>query len=113
MSKIVENVGLIGYLTQPSSHKTIRVGEERIPVATGVVDVSLGMGETGENVIIPLRTSSRNAREAEHRIPSSSGVINKRLCIASNEGLFGGGVQVGHDGVEVGIIQEDFHDVLG
>ncbi|GKA93865.1 hypothetical protein Tco_0815851 [Tanacetum coccineum] len=99
MSKIVENVGLIGYLTQPSSHRTIRVGEERILVATRVVDVSLGMGEMGDNVIIPLRTCNHNAREADHRISSSSGVINKRPHVASNEGLLGGGVKVGHDGV--------------
>nr|GEY90248.1 ribonuclease H-like domain-containing protein [Tanacetum cinerariifolium] len=99
------DVGLIGYLTQPSSHRTIRVGEERIPIATRVVDASLGMGETG---IIPLRTSSRNAREAGLRILSSSGMINKRSCVASNEGLVGGGVQVGHGGAEglVDIVKE-------
>nr|GEZ38959.1 hypothetical protein [Tanacetum cinerariifolium] len=55
------------------SHRAIWIGEERIPVATGVVDASLGMGETGENVIIPLRKSRRNAREADPRIPSSLG----------------------------------------
>ncbi|GJU17344.1 hypothetical protein Tco_1145310 [Tanacetum coccineum] len=87
------DVGLIGYLTQPSSLRTLRVGEERIPVATGVVDVSLGMGETGENIIIPLGTTSRNARDADLGIPSSAGVINKRLSIPSHKGLLGGGVQ--------------------
>ncbi|GJZ76371.1 ribonuclease H-like domain-containing protein [Tanacetum coccineum] len=91
------DVGLISYLTQPNSHRTIRVGEERILVATRVVDVSLGMGEMGDNVIIPLRTCNHNAREADPRISSSSGVINKRPHVASNEGLLGGGVKVGHD----------------
>ncbi|GKB11428.1 hypothetical protein Tco_0845351, partial [Tanacetum coccineum] len=46
----------------------------------------IGMGEMGENVIMPLRTSSRNTRETDPRIPPSSGVINKRPCIATNEG---------------------------
>ncbi|GJR48896.1 hypothetical protein Tco_1316999 [Tanacetum coccineum] len=67
-----------------------------------------GMGETGDNVIIPLRTSSCNAREADPWIPSSSGVINKRPRVACNEDLLGGGVQVSHAGDEVGIRPEDF-----
>ncbi|GKB10558.1 hypothetical protein Tco_0844481 [Tanacetum coccineum] len=109
----VSNVGLIGYLTQPSSQRTIRVGEERIPIATVFVDMSLGMGEIGDNDIVPLRTSSHNAREVDSMIPSSSGVINKRPHIGSDEDLLGVGVQVGHGVVEMGIRQEDFHDVLG
>nr|GEY76069.1 hypothetical protein [Tanacetum cinerariifolium] len=64
---------ILSFILGIHSHRVIWVGEERIPVVTGVVDASLGMGETGENVIIPLRKSRRNAREADPRIPSSLG----------------------------------------
>nr|GFC60484.1 hypothetical protein [Tanacetum cinerariifolium] len=74
-----------------------------VPVATMVVDVSLGMGEMGENIIITLWTTNRNARDADHGILSSAGVIHKRLSIPSHKGLLGGGVQVVPVGVEVGI----------